>query len=418
MKALLLRRLSAIFLTTMAILSGPLAHAQSLSGPSRPTGQYVGQVATRTFIPSGRSTNAFQIYSRTTHFARENLSSVQVVLPNFYVGAQNAPSDGSEIIQSQAGTATVSLEKADGTIIRATCGGSTTCNLTAGQPYVTTDPIPVSLAWGEMIRVRQWRSEPGGVLYMGPNIPYPGDQAAYGATTPDLTAGGTTTAAGTSVGITPAAIIGTTTRPSLCLSGDSGTHGYKDVQGPDATGDNGRVARSIGGQFAYINLGIGSDKASSAATKYANRLLLFSYCTHSIVQYGANDIINSATAASTQTNVQTLVGLIKPQVKTGIVDVTTLPPWSTSSDRFATTAGQTTFVQNSARVTYNNIVRGGGIAGSRFPLEIATPVETTKDSGIWQVGFTDDGLHELRAGALAQAMAGGINPARYSWHGR
>jgi hypothetical protein len=358
---------------------------------------YLGQVATRSALLNTNGSPNLQQQTRTTHFARTTISSLQIVLPGFYYPG------GTETAITGPTTVTASVEYPTGTITRITFGNKNTGTVQSGT-FLTSDPVQVNIPNGAMFFLRIWTSNANGIIYLNSagNPLATTDGWAFGTTTPDLTGGGTVGVSFTGGQYFPAAIIAQTTKPAVCIIGDSRAAGYGDTA--DAYGDIGELARSVGPAFAYLGMGVGGDQALTASTTFANRLVLTQYCSHILYNYGINDLANSRTAAQLIANINTMIGFFpgKP------VWVSTLPPEDTSTDSFATTTNQTPVAWNSARVTFNTDVRAGGfIVGARGYVEMAGAVESSLNSGLWAAPgpYTSDGVHELLLGTLHEQAA-------------
>ena len=399
-----------IFRTVVASLSllwaalSP-AGATDLVIPGAPS-PYVGQVATRSYMPQEFYNTNNQMMSRVTMFARSNINSLQLVIPNFYVNTSTGVETGSGAIAST----TACIEYPTGTFIRVKFSGSNTGSVPNGG-YLISDPTAVAIPYGAKFFARIWWSSTGGVIITqlsSASSFMSSDAMVFGTTTPDLTCGGTVTTSVAYFGFFPAAVIGQTTRPAVCLYGDSRTLGYGDTA--DSYGDTGEFARAIGPSLAYINLGVYADEVNwfVTSTNAANRLALAAYCSHATVGYGINDISNSASAAAVEANIATLIG----KLPAGMLSwVATLPPETTSTDSWATTANQTAVGTNSVRVTFNAAVRAGSISGARGYIDEAGVVESGFNSGLWCApGCTADGVHETQQSSVHE-QASSIVPA-------
>lgn len=358
---------------------------------------YLGQVATRSYIPSSFNLGTFQLMGRTTHFARSNITSLALVVPNFYV-SQSAL---GEVASGATSAVTATVEYPLGTIAgRFTFNKSNTGTVPNGGLLVS-DNLAVTIPYGATFYIRQWVWNTVGLVYTN-QFTMPTDTLVSGATTPDLTGGGALTNIGP-YAFYPAALIAQTTRPSVFLSGDSRTFGFTDTI--DAYGDLGEFARSVGPSFGYINAGVSNETAQIASTSFTNRLALSQYCSHIIEAHGGADIrTGGLSAAQTAGYVNTLVGLYTGKE----VWTPTFPPFSTSTDGWATTTNQTTAGTNSIRVTYNTNLRAGGtITAIRGFIELAGAVESSLNSGLWAApGYTGDGIHEIFLGTLKEQSAG------------
>lgn len=236
--------------------------------------------------------------------------------------------------------------------------------------------------------------------------------------------------------------------PSVALIGDSITANTGDTT-TDAINTIAGVlpgwalrALSSDGSGRYrprvpaVNLSISGELASNIATisKSSKRFALVdaSGATHAFVALGTNDLNQGGTVASLQVNLLTIWGWLAHR---GIkVYANTLVPLApTSTDTFATVANQTPSANDPNRVTYNNWLRDGAPVTSALvavaagtttagtlrvgqpghPLtgyiELADAVESSRDSGKWQVGMvmTASPLHPSTAGHQAMAAAAG-----------
>lgn len=361
---------------------------------------FLGQLATRCGLALANNTTNKQIQTRTTHYARSVINSLQIVIPNYYY-----PS-GIETATGAVASVTASIEYPAGVIHRILFSGATTGSIPSGA-HLISDAVAVSIPYGAQFFVRIWFSNSAMILFQSPatGINLATDGIKFGVTTPDLTGGGV-------VGVDfnaqffPAAIIGYTTRPSVCLVGDSRVEGFYDTV--DTYGDLGQFARSVGPSLPYINLGVGGDTAFSASSTFTNRLALSQYCSHVLINYGVNDIATGRTAIQLAANINTLIGLF-PATKP--VWVATVPPEASSTDAFVTTTNQTSINNNAVRVTHNTNIRAGGtIIGSRGFIDLASIVESSLNSGLWAApGFTADGVHETQL-ACVKIQASNIIP--------
>jgi hypothetical protein len=105
--------------------------------------------------------------------------------------------------------------------------------------------------------------------------------------------------------------------------------------------------------------------------------------THLLVAYGRNDASNGVSAASQWSQLQTIIELFTSQgVK---VYANTVTPVTTSSDNWATRAGQASTGNDSVARTFNTLLRDNwqaiGLAGI---FDVRRVVDPT-DSGIWNV---------------------------------
>lgn len=205
-------------------------------------------------------------------------------------------------------------------------------------------------------------------------------------------------------GNSPIAIVGITSKASVLLLGDSRTEGAKDTY--DSSGDLGETARSIGPFLAYINAGCRGDTLAKFLASYAFRTGLAQFCSHVVCEAGINDCTSGAGVSAIRQNMQ----LLWQKFANKAVYQITIPPVTTSSDSWATTANQTTHAQNPTRQSINELIRSLPHPLTGY-FEVADAVESARNSGLWKPSYTPDGTHENQAAALAIKNAGGINPA-------
>jgi peptidoglycan hydrolase-like protein with peptidoglycan-binding domain len=356
---------------------------------------YVGYVATRGYIAVGDSSDK-SLMSRTFHYARTNITSLQLVLPNWWI---NGSASAEQLIGGPA-TTTASIEYPAGTFTQVTFGGSATGTIPAGGTLVS-DPVSVSIPNGAEFWVRIFLENSHGIVTTGQGDPNFGDaMTASTSIVADQTMGGTVASTTGSSIYMPAAIIGTTTEPSVFIVGDSRTYGNDD-QSDDASGDAGEEARAIGPNFAYVNAGASGlrtdyliDFMEADAPSDANMYKLASYASDIVNETGIVDVILGSTTAQIEGNLQTLWNSFPPGIP---VYQTTMPPWTTSTDGWTTLANQTPNSDDAARIATNDLIRTtpSHLAGY---FEVANVVESSRDSGLWKVlGYTTDGVHETTA---------------------
>lgn len=390
------------------------AVARGLAGTSSSTATrplYLGQVGTNCKLPNSLTVPNKQSMTRTPSYIRDNITSLSVIVPNFYVTGVAL----GEKAPGAVATCTATVEWPIGTIYgRFTFSGSNTGTVPDGG-FLVSDPLSVNIPANTLVFIRIWKNSSAGIIYWSYNGTHSGGQEiiAFGATTPDLTGGGVITPAGSSSQLSygPCGLIGYTSKPSFALVGDSRTAGVDDViQAP--VWDEGDIAHSIGSAHAYMNLGVSGDTLTVFIGSHTNRVALAAYCSTAIIELGINDVSGGSSAATIRTNTNTVQGYFTAQGQN--VYLTTMEPVSTSTDGWVTTTNQTTIAQNAARVTENN-ARRAVPTGSAGCFDVASAVEFGTDSGIWQapggVAITVDGTHETPGGYLQVQQQGVIAPA-------
>lgn len=376
---------------------------------------YTGLLATRCFSPTSVNTTNRQVMSRSGHYARDDITSLQLIFANWAI---NNASPFDEKGTGSAATITASVEYPLGTMTQVLFSGISN-GVIGNIANLTSDSvtIPGGIPNGALFCVRAYFTSTTGVLSLnqdvsgGGTIGVGGLEAGVAGIT-DKTMSGTVTAADN--GYPPLGIIGLTTKPSIIIIGDSITEGFKDSTG-DTSGDFGTIARSIGPNYAYCLMAQNGDRLFSFLLANTNRRAMFAYGSHLIVGYGSNDVFGLArTGAQLLADVQTVSGYMTGQSAingfTRRSYPTTLLPRSTSTDAWITSgANQTTVSGDTRRTAYNTLIRAGqtGINGY---FEVANTLESAQDSGLWSasggVAYTDDGIHPLTNGNIVTRNAG------------
>jgi hypothetical protein len=401
------------------------ARGRRAAGPAAPSlAPYTGMVATKCRIPYTSNSTNKQFNSRSHHRARASISSLQLVLPNWY---WEYLSTRLETNPGSSATVSASIEYPAGTFTQVLFGGSANGTIANGG-NITSDAVSVAIPDGADFWVRVWFRTTGSIIFVGRlnSTAYScvdvgnGEAMEYGVTVSDKTMSGTITA--TTPGDTgpmyyPVGIIGTTTRPAIFIDGDSRTWGFWDQH--DASGDFGEIARSIGPHYGYVNVGSWGEgfASANAAGNYSKRIAMLSWCSHVVSARGINALRQGGenkSAATVQGEAQTFWAKFagKP------VWHTTLIPVSASSDNWATLANQTQNAQAAQIAAFNDYVRGrpSPLAGY---FELADVIESGRNSGKWKVtgvanAFTADGVHENQGGYLEIRNSGAIGPAAFT----
>lgn len=379
------------------------AIASVLAGTRKPLTQYLGQVATGTFINDNIHPNNTQSNSRTPHYARQNITSLQIVIPNWYVISQ------TETNGSGTATWTASVEYPAGTFTQILFAGVASGSVTAGNNLIS-DAVTVSIPNGAKFWIRMFQTTTGRIMYQQY---YAGDgtaQIEFGVSgLADKTMSGTLS---TTVGskdaaiIAPCAIIANTTLPSVGVYGDSISVGRGDSDGVGRA-LQGHLGRAFGAQFACGHVGISGDSISKLLASNSKRIGLLQYFSHVAINMGINDITGGASAATVQSDTNSMISLFgsKP------VAVCTMSP--VSSGTWTTVGGQTTSAFNSVRVAVNT-QRLTNLPLARFVFDVNPTVENTPspEDGLWTItggANTDDGTHHnaVSASRLVQDIRTG-----------
>jgi hypothetical protein len=405
--------IGSIVAATNAALASYNQFGQGTAAP------YVGAVATHTMTNFNDAAGSYQFMAKTYHYAKQSISSLSVVFPNFWVN----PGVGEQSIGTGAvATIHASLEYPPGTFTEIKCGGVQNCSAPAGGMVATdyvTSPTPIPA--GAKFTIWEWFNGTA----TGGGIPFTllnggaadaqetanGSYMQWGATEPDLTlTGGTLTQTAAGFYTFPEAIVALTVKPAVCVYGDSRAFGYRDP-GSDASGAMGPLFRQLDRKYGTVNMAIPSDEAATINTgSWTNRFALAHYCSAAINQYGTNDFaLLSATPATVITNRTTIEAGIPGVVWYGA----TLEPAPGSTDSYVTTANQTVATWESNRISFNASVRTGTAKEVAF-IDLAHMIDPT-DTGKWPVtgaafGCTPEGLHEnaISAALSNNATACGV----------
>lgn len=379
--------------------------------------QYLGQVATRSNIPSLLNVAYQQIGSRRFHIARDDISSLQIAFPNWISNntVNEAGSGGTAVF-------TASIEYPLNTFTQVKWSGSATSPTVAdGTTSPLSDPVSVSIPNGATFWIRVYGQFSVAVVFNSlANSAYSagGDKIEYAASSiTDKTMGGTIATGSTGLTFGACLILAQTKRSSFLILGDSRNKGGASSPGvdtADASGDLGETARSIGAGFGYINCGTASESQQSFLTNNSRRTAFGKYVSHVINNGSINDLINNRTALQLQADVAAVAALFPRPTYIQ----TTIGPRTTSTDGWTTLANQTVTSLEAQRVAYNTVLRNGQIPGVNKVADVADAIESSRNSGLIAVGpgatsYSPDGLHWVQSGCLAIAASKTLNAQDY-----
>ena len=364
------------------------------------TTPYEGQVATRVSMFEKKSSAGLtQVMSRKYHYARDTLSSIKLIFPNFY--------DGDAGIGASA-SVTASVEYPAGTFTQVLFSGSATGTIPDGD-YLVSDAVSVSIPDGAKFYTRVFQSCASG---------FPYSEIQGDTTGGDITAWAISGLADKTMSnpmpanaverycYGPIGIVGMTTRPSVAIIGDSRQSGYSDIAN-DSTGNIGEVARSIGESLAYMQLGNTGESAQGFLLNASKRSLLISYCTNIISNFGVNSVFGGVTASTAFTQIKDLQGMFCKRF-----GQLTIPTETTSTDSFATLDNQTPVSGEAECLALNTLIRNGS-SGFNYVFDIEGVVNDVNTGGnrAWIATYTTDGVHETNTANVAIKNSGIINPA-------
>lgn len=362
-------------------------------------------VATNTNFPTNYSTGYQRMGTRRYHKIQVPINGIALRLVNSYVD----PTTLTEMTPGAATTFRTSLEKGGVNLGQFTLAGNTSMVVADGG-QADTDILPVNLVPGDIVMEREERTNAVGLPYEGnavsgtrPNYndAANGEACYVGAGFPDIVGGVGALTGGTNV---PSAmggafcLIGYHNGVAVCVFGDSIEEGI----GETFSGTNGRgivhVAMSAMG-LPVGKVARGGDAAVKVVASNAKRrAAIGTLFTHVIGNHVFNDKINFAQSdAQLKANIETIASWF-PTMK---VDWRTPSGYSTSSDSFATTAGQTP-ASTSANITSAATMMRAGLTGVRKLHETGDVMQTARNSNIWPADGvignrrTADGIHPTR----------------------
>jgi hypothetical protein len=312
-------------------------------------------------------------------------------------------------------TASVEYE---GNFYQCKWNGDPVCTIVPGTIQFA-DPIYVTIPTGAKFYTRQFVTSTGTwntcVFGTGTVVAdnVGGDAFTYNAG--DQTVNGTTMydqAAGTYF-LPVLCIVGPTRRPSIGIVGDeSGAVPTVDPPTP-GVGDMGD-ARGIGSSYGYIACGKQNDTMIDFIADSPLRQQILQYCSHLLLTMGRTECVeDNSTAAQLAGRVATIASFFPNALKF----VSTMLPFTTSTDDWATTANQT--IEYPAdlpnRVAYNTLCRTGQVSGTNGYYDpcVYGEYEYLTNSGLWVPNTTADGHHFNTATYQAFGTSGLIDPHRF-----
>lgn len=341
--------------------------------------------------------------NRTYHFARDSVSTVYLVLSNFYVlsgvGGQTEQSPGDMPVRA-------SIESSGGSFAQFLWSGSIDKILPA-LSVTRSDALSFSLTSGDKFYIRIFAtSAPAGSIYTdcdeadantnGPQMSVTGGDALE-ISGVDKTMSGTVVDSGFEIIYWPSAIVAESTKRAYYFLGDSRVAGFRS----DGTvNDCGQFSVPLGPQNAYINLGIGSDDAAAFLASHTLRLQLAQYCTHILSDLGAADyLLLGQSAAVTESRITSVAALFSPKP----FYQATFQPATDGAWTLVDGSDQTVDPTESVRLQINADIRAGVINGVTGFVDIASFLEQNAHLGKWKADgtpakYTVDGLHQTYFG--------------------
>lgn len=397
----------------------------------------VGNLGSGSYSVVGTDTS---MTSKLAHRCPSGISCIRLIYPNWNLNSGLIETDSGNAITIKS-----SIEYPSGTKLRVFFGGKDSVTISPGG-QVISDPLFVNIPANTRFWTNCYVSVADNTMKWYCNYTTINSDAEAsniqlsGGDGTDQTAPGTVTLPDFSSShfcYGPAAIAGSTTGigpDPVCVGsiGDSIMAGAGRTTG--AVGNVGSwFERGMGGNaptVARIGLGQSTSKMSDAVTTLSgarNRFALLSACDYIVCGWGINDLGTGGTLAPLQANALIVWKYFADQ---GIrVLQTTLTPYTTSTDSWATTANQSIKTVEPYRVGFNRWIRDGapiangvattpgnsaalrigqaghplwGMIDAASKVEVDASGRSAFDGGRWSVGnvyLTDTaGLHPNDAG--------------------
>lgn len=374
----------------------------TFNGPITLTGgtpvPYKGLVATRTGIANQALPGDFSLMGESYHIARDDIDAIQIAVSNFYVRIYEGLFTEEALGGDSTWMAAVhNLRTGEKT--QMTWDGAPQAVLShKGFGFTDEVALPSRIKRGERFAVRLWMHNPVAAPYYMTDNCEPGDIIEVsGSVSVEKTMGGDMADQLPLATLRPAAIIGTTTRPSVLLIGDSRMAGYGDTM--DSTLDVGEVARSIGPYFGYTNFGVPGDRAEFFRKNGAVRLQMAQFCTHVIGNLAGNDIIQNRPAADIIADLKAIWAL--PGLAGHDVSWSTIGTYTPSADALP--------ASEEVRRAVNAFIRSTPAPLARH-FELAELDEPWRDAGNNIDAYFTDAIHNNRLGYLHKQSAQRIRP--------
>ena len=270
--------------------------------------------------------------------------------------------------------------------------GARTSSVASGGILIS-DALGIYQTKGTLITVRTYADAGTGINLKGNTGNFFSNSSNGIIYNSDVTAGGAFTQASVfCFGVS--AVIGKCSNPCLLIVGDSIISG---ISSTGATSNIGWPKEAFGGTLTesyhagssinILSISVGGEAAQNwTLNMWRSRLM--NYCDVAIVALGTNDM-NLGSSAAVLAALQVVYTDIASR---GIpVWASTIPPRSSSTDGWVTTANQT--------AVSLTIIAGTNAALRAIPtplvgcIDVSTIVSTAQDSGIWKAAYTTDGIH-------------------------
>ena len=386
------------------ILGMPLAS----DGGAPSLAPYLGQIATRSTVNNTFATTT-AIMSRVGMDFPDGATSFRLLLTNW-----SFQSAGSELLGSATQTFRAAIEYPAGTFTQITWGGSASKVVAIGGDTGLCDPINLAIPVGARAWLRVFVTTPGTTIFCyntATRWTAGGDAAVITGAT-DQTMSGTVVDGGSNNFIFPAVVVGTTTKASFVILGDSRAASVSTA--PDSNGALGCIAPSLGAAVPWANYAVTATKLWHMTRNCPRTAeLARTYFSHILTEYGINDV--GEVPARGLAKIQYDLASFKRRFNTQCIIATTLQPTTTDpgtpAAAYSTLGQQSLLSSEGDRLAWNSYIAGLPTRISAC-CDINAPV-CDLATGKWKVSagiLTGDGVHGNQTARNEVVNAGVINP--------
>jgi len=336
-------------------------------------------VATRLAQPDAFNAGLNWIFSRTIHTARDDITSIKALFPNWYLLAGEKSLGGDATIR-------VALEYPLGTLPKRITFNGGDAGTIPNSENLPSDALTVSIPNGANFAIKSLYYNAAGIMWASSTFSTSYEMAEFGTGTPtDYTATTTNPSAAKNFAYAPVALVAQTAVKSVLMIGDSRLRGEKD----DASSLlRGWGARIIGPTLPYINCTRNGEASYNSSASISARLDLANFASHVLSGFDINTLSTGRTATESLTGIKAFRDAFGLPFAQATVSPNETAPWQPTME--------------AERVALN-----AAITAHPAWIDRVVPVtDTTEDTGgVWVAGYSDDLLHCNPTGNAAVAAA-------------